>query len=90
MMRKISLLLVLVAGLAGCGPSEAPAPKPDIPTVEELAADPERLKELRAQCKTDRANLGDVLCDRVAEATRKRFYGDGTVPYTPSDTPPKF
>jgi hypothetical protein len=30
------------------------------------------------------------LCDRVAEATRKRFYGDGTAPYTPSDTPPKF
>jgi hypothetical protein len=49
-----------------------------------------RLKELRQQCKTDRANLGDVLCDRVAEATRKRFYGDGTAPYTPSDTPPKF
>jgi hypothetical protein len=58
--------------------------------VEELAADPVRLKELRQQCKTDRANLGDVLCDRVAEATRKRFYGDGTAPYTPSDTPPKF
>jgi len=89
-MRKLSLLLVLIVGLTGCGPSETPIPEPDIPTVEELAADPARLKALREQCKTHRSNLGDVLCDRVAEATRIRFYGDGTVPYTPSDTPPKF
>ena len=88
MKQIIPFLLVVV--LAACGPSGPPTPQPDIPTVEELAADPTRLKELREQCKTDRANLGDVLCDRVAEATRKRFYGDGTVPYTPSDTPPKF
>jgi hypothetical protein len=80
----------MLIGLAACGQSEPPASEPDVPTVEELAADPVRLKELRQQCKTDRANLGDVLCDRVAEATRKRFYGDGTAPYTPSDTPPKF
>jgi hypothetical protein len=50
--------------------------------VEELAANPERLKELRQQCKTDRAKLGDVLCNRVAEATRKRFYGDGETSHT--------
>ena len=61
-----------------------------VPTVEELATNPERLKELRQQCKLDRAKLGDELCNRVAEATRKRFYGDGTVPYTPPETPPKF
>lgn len=91
-MRKLSLLLVFGGVLAGCGQAETPTPesKPDIPTVEELTGDPARLKELRQQCKTDRANLGDVLCNRVAEATRKRFYGDGTVPYTPSDTAPKF
>ncbi|KMK82247.1 lipoprotein [Pectobacterium brasiliense ICMP 19477] len=58
--------------------------------MEELAADPTRLKELRQKCKTDRATLGDVLCNRVAEATRKRFYGDGKTPYTPPETPPKF
>jgi len=89
-MREISLLLVLVGVLAGCGPSETPTPEPDVPTVEELAADPERLKELRRQCKTDRSNLGDVLCNRVAEATNRRFFGDGKVPYTPQETPPKF
>lgn len=84
-MRK-TLLLLFVAVLTGCGQSEPAATE----TVESLAADPERLKELRQQCKFDRAALGDAMCNRVAEATRKRFYGDGKVPYTPSETPPKF
>ncbi|QIL69138.1 EexN family lipoprotein [Diaphorobacter sp. HDW4B] len=86
---KVSIPLVLVAVLAGCGRSESP-PQTNIPTVEELAADPKRLKELRQQCKTDRPKLGDVLCNRVAEATRKRFYGDGQTPYTPPKEFPKF
>lgn len=82
--------LLLIAMLTACGPSETPT-QPSVPTVEELAADPARLKELRQQCKTDRATLGDVLCNRVAEATRKRFYGDGKTPYTtPSEAPSKF
>lgn len=81
--------LILVSVLTACGPSETPKPV-NVPTVEELAVDPSRLKELRQQCKTDRATLGDVLCNRVAEATRKRFYGDGKTPYTPSETSPKF
>lgn len=34
--------------------------------------------------------LGDQLCNRVAEATRKRFYEDGDVPYTTPKKPPKF
>lgn len=88
-MKQLPLLL-LVVGLMACGQSETPKPQPDAPTVEELAADPERLKELRRQCKTDRPNLGDVLCNRVAEATNKRFFGVGKVPYTPPETPPKF
>lgn len=87
-MKRMTPLL-LIAVLTGCGPSETPKP-PNLPTVEELAADPTRLKELRQQCKTDRATHGDVLCNRVAEATRKRFYGDGKTPYTPPETPPKF
>ncbi|MDH0131764.1 EexN family lipoprotein [Pseudomonas asiatica] len=87
-MKRIAPLL-LVAALTACGQSETPK-QADVPTVDELAADPTRLKELRRQCKTDRATLGDVLCNRVAEATRKRFYGDGKTPYTPSEAPPKF
>ena len=88
-MKKIFLLL-LVAALTACDQSETPQKVTDseanIPTVEELAANPERLKELRQQC----TKLGDVLCNRVAEATRKRFYGDGKTPYTPSKESPKF
>ncbi|VBB11097.1 EexN family lipoprotein [Burkholderia stabilis] len=80
---------LLVAVLTACGQSETPK-QAEVPTVEELAADPALLKELRQQCKTDRARLGDVLCNRVAEATRKRFYGDGKTPYTPPKEPPKF
>jgi hypothetical protein len=44
---------------------------------------------LREQCKTDRAVLGDELCNRVAEATNRRFMGDGKVPYTPPNDAPK-
>lgn len=92
-MKKI-IPLLLVAALTACGQSESPQKPADttanIPTVEELAATPERLKELRQQCKTDRQKLGDLLCNRVAEATRKRFYGDGETPYTPPKESPKF
>lgn len=84
-----TILFLLVAALTACGQSETPK-QAGVPTVEELAADPVRLKELRQQCKTDRAKLGDMLCNRVAEATRKRFYGDGKTPYTPPKEPPKF
>jgi len=92
-MKKI-IPIMLVAALSACGPSEEPKQasnsEANIPTVDELASNPERLKELRQQCKTDRPKLGDVLCNRVSEATRKRFYGDGKVPYTPPEHPPKF
>ena len=92
-MKKI-IPFLLVAILAACGQSEAPqrptVSEASIPTVEELASNPERLKELRQQCKTDRPKIGDVLCNRVAEATRKRFYGDGETPYTPPKESPKF
>ncbi|WP_447935696.1 entry exclusion lipoprotein TrbK [Stenotrophomonas lactitubi] len=87
MRRSVPFLLAVV--LTGCGPSETPQTN-DLPTVDALASDPARLKELRQQCKLERARLGDALCNRVAEATRKRFYGDGKVPYTPPEEPPKF
>lgn len=82
-MNKITSL-VFAAVLSACSPSEPSQ------TVESLVANPERLKELRQQCKLDRARLGDALCNRVAEATRKRFYGDGETPYTPPKESPKF
>jgi hypothetical protein len=87
-MRKVFLLMFVFA-LTACGQSDAPM-KAGLPSVEALASDPERLKELRQQCKLERVKLGDELCNRVAEATRKRFYGDGKVPYTPPKESPKF
>jgi hypothetical protein len=82
-MKKI-LLLMLVVMLTACGKSEP------IDTVDSLAANPKRLKALREQCKTDRAKLGDELCNRVAEATNRRFFGNGNTPYTPPKDSPKF
>ncbi len=79
-----TMLLILAVALTACGKSQPPE------TVESLAANPERLKELRQQCKTDRAKLGDELCNRVAEASNRRFFGDGRVPYNPPKEPPKF
>lgn len=88
-MMKTSIPFLLTVALTACGQTETPKPV-DVPTVEELAADPARLKELRQQCKTDRATLGDVLCNRAAEATNRRFFGDGSAPYTPPTESPKF
>ncbi|AOX26810.1 entry exclusion lipoprotein TrbK [Pseudomonas aeruginosa] len=88
-MKKIIPFLLAAMVLTACGPTDTPE-KTDVPSVEELASDAVRLKELRQQCKTDRPKLGDVLCNRVAEATRKRFYGDGNTPYTPPENPPEF
>ena len=82
-MKPIMQLMIAVA-LTACGKSEPTE------TVDSLAANPERLKELREQCKTDRAKLGDELCNRVAEATNRRFFGDGKTPYTPPKDAPKF
>jgi conjugal transfer/entry exclusion protein len=55
-------------------------------SVESLMANPDRLKDVRAQCKADHAKVGDALCNMAAEATRRRFMGSGT-PYTPTPPP---
>lgn len=74
--------LLFVVVLSACSP---PAPTE---TVESLTVNPERLKELRKQCKLDRAKLGDALCNAVAEATRRRFMGNNVTPYTPASPAP--
>lgn len=87
---KLIATFLLVGAISACGPSETPKQDAQVPTVDELAANPVRLKELRRQWKTEGPAMGHVLCNRVAEATNKRFFGDGKLPYTPSKTPPKF
>ncbi|MGP5868212.1 EexN family lipoprotein [Pseudomonas aeruginosa] len=87
-MQKVLPILCVLA-LTACGEPNAQV-STRIPSVDELAVDRDALKKLRQQCKLGREELGDLLCKRVAEATRKRFYGDGKVPYTPSGEQPKF
>lgn len=74
-MKHLLLPIAVVLVLAGCGNSAPPD------SVESLALNLERLKELRAQCKADHEKVGDALCNRVAEATRRRFMGEGKSPY---------
>ena len=69
------LALTVALTLAACS-------KPDpVESVESLVANPERLKELRMQCKADRAKVGDAQCNAVAEATRQRFMRPTPSPY---------
>lgn len=91
-MKRI-IPFLLATTLMACGkpePSQPSQSSEPTETVESLVANPERLKALRQQCKTDRAKLGDELCNRVAEATNRRFLGDGITPYTPPKEQPKF
>lgn len=55
-------------------------------TVNTLAANPERLKEVERACKADRVTIGDALCNTASEARRRRFMGNGksTMPSTPA------
>ena len=68
-MNKVMLLMV-VAALTACGPSQPSE------TVDALAANPDRIKEIQRQCREDRAKVGDELCLRAAEAANRRFFGD--------------
>jgi hypothetical protein len=84
MKQPLNLILSAVVAVLVSACSK-PAP---IETVEALVANPERLKELRAQCKADHAKVGDAQCNAVAEATRQRFLGSGGPKYTPPASPP--
>lgn len=61
--------------LAGCGKSVP------IESVESLVTNPERLRELRTQCRTDRAAVGEAQCNAVTEAMRRRFLRPTPSPY---------
>ena len=84
MKQSLSMILAAVAGLLliACG---KPAP---IESVESLVTNPERLKELRAQCNADHAKFGDAQCNAVAEATRQRFFNTDGPKYTRPASPP--
>jgi len=76
------LLTVL---LTACGQQ----PAEDL--ADALAADPVRLKALRAQCAADRQAVGEDACRAAAEAFRRRFFAGKTGPdeyRTLADLPP--
>lgn len=85
-MKNFILIAVTALVLAGCGKSEPS--RSAIESVEALVANPERLKDLRAQCKADHARMGDAQCQAVAEATRQRFMRGGQSPYASDPGPP--
>ena len=62
------VLALCAALLAAC--SEQPATN----LADALAADPVRLKALRAQCAADRQATGEDACRAAAEAFRRRFF----------------
>ena len=68
---SVSLLAVL---LTACGQQ----PAEDLAAT--LAADPVRLKALRAQCATERRAAGEDACRAAAEAFRRRFFAGQTGP----------
>ena len=79
-MNRILIVMAMVSGLllAACGKQQP------IESVESLVANPDRLKELRAQCKADHVKVGPELdrqCNAVAEATRQRFMRSTPSPY---------
>ncbi len=84
------LMVVLTLLLAACSrdaqqrqevPLAAPEPAADL--VDELARDPDRLKEVRRLCREDPAAIDEELCVAAAKATRQRFMGEGKAKYTP-------
>ncbi len=76
-MNRVLFVMTMASTLllAACGKPAA------IESVESLVANPERLKELRAQCRADRAKVGEAQCNAVGEATRQRFLRPTPSPY---------
>ncbi|MGS1824303.1 hypothetical protein [Klebsiella michiganensis] len=71
-MRCASVLLAVLLTACGQQPAE------DLTAT--LAADPVRLKALRAQCAADRQTAGEDTCRAAAEAFRRRFFTGQTGP----------
>ena len=84
-MKRAPVLLFLACLLAGCD-------RPQVPSVDVLAADPARLHALRAQC--DGGKHDGALCAQVAQVAQadlQRFLSGHTGPdehRTLADLPP--
>ena len=74
---KRTCVLPMILVLAACGKATP------MDTVDSLAANPDRLKEVMRLCQEDHAKMGDATCSAASEAFRRRFMGDGKGKYTP-------
>ena len=82
-MRCVPVLLAVLLTACGQQPAE------DLTAT--LAADPVRLKALRAQCAADRQAVDEDDCRAAAEAFRRRFFSGQAGPdeyQTLADLPP--
>lgn len=75
-MKVIAMLSCLVA-LASCA---RPAPSD---SVDSLVAHPDRLQQVMRECRDDRTEMGNTICNNASEAFRRRFMGSGKAQYTP-------
>ena len=81
MLARLARLSVILAIGASAVVLISPARATD--TVDSLAADPDRLRDVQKRCSQDWAGTGDALCQMASQARRKRFMGTGRTPYTP-------
>lgn len=75
-MRCASVLLAVL--LTACGQSSDEQRAGNL--ADDLAANPVRLKALRAQCAADRRAVGEDTCRAAADAFRRRFFAGHTGP----------
>jgi len=92
---RAAAILALGGGLvAACDGSSAPAadggasqkvmePAFMAGTVDNLAADPEQLREVMRRCKADDPGVAAETCAAASRAYRRRFMGDGGPTYAP-------
>lgn len=87
-MRIIPIVGLLLGVMSGCdqtvlAPAIPPTSKPSSELVDELASDPDRLKELRRLCVEERDQVEEELCAASALAARKVFMGESKARYMP-------
>lgn len=87
-MRMIPIVGLLLGAMSGCdqtvpAPAIPPTSKASSELVDELARDPERLKELRRLCVEERDQVDEELCAASALAARKVFMGESKARYMP-------
>lgn len=100
-MIRIGIMAAALVALPGCDQTQqsGTSSAPDAPLIVDrrdtafettaalLAADRARLDQVRAACKANAPEATPDLCEAAAEATRRRFRGEGNS-YRPRNVDP--